>query len=244
MRYNDPVTAARAISLLKSFFRPLAVAGFGVSAPFALGQQWSLPEFCWSTWLAALVFSWACVLTAALQILATGGANRGDLETRFPFLRTWPAGILPGVVGLAAIAAAVAAFWAYAFVFSFYGIFLSVFAEMEPTRYFGRNGFINSDFFSPLAHLLHRHWPMAAGALVADAVLLVKGNPWRRFAAPFHSEALRLHLFVIALPFVAMASWALFGRDYHPAAILLLSLLFYFFPRTSSFASPNTSRMS
>jgi hypothetical protein len=233
-----------ALGAMKSVFRPLAVAGFGLSAPFALGQQWSLPEFCWSTWLAALVFSWACVLTAALQILAAGGANRGALEARFPFLRDWPAGTVSAVVGLAAIAAAVAAFWAYAFVFSFYGIFLSVFAEMEPARYFGRNGFINSDFFTPLSHLLHRHWPMAVGALVADAVLLVKGNPWRRFAVPFHSEALRLHLFVIALPFVAMGTWAMFGRDYHPAAILLLSLLFYFFPRGSSFASPNTSRMS
>lgn len=238
------MTDSRVLGLLKSSFRPLAAAGFGVSAPFALGQRWSLQEFCWSTWLAALVFTWACVATAALQILVAGGAHRDDFEARFPFIRNWPAGAFSAVVGLLAIAVAVAAFWAYAFVFSFYGIFLSVWAEMEPARFFGRNGFINSDFFSPLAHLLQRHWPMAAGALLADATLLVKGNPWRRFATPFHSEALRLHLFVIALPFVAMGAWALFGRDYHPAAILLLSLLFYFFPRTSFFERPSTSRMS
>ena len=63
-------------------------------------------------------------------------------------------------------------------------------------------------------------------------------------AAPFHSEAMRLHVFVIALPFVTMLAWALFGREYHPAAILLLSLLFYFFPRKSAFANPKTSAMS
>jgi len=238
------VSSARFPGLLKSCFRPLAVAGFGVSAPFALGQQWSLQEFCWSTWLAALIFAWACVATAVLQILATGGTNRAACETRFPLIKKLPESVFPAAVAIAAVAVAAAAFWVYAFVFSFYGIFLSVFAEMEPARYFGRNGFINSDFFSPLTHLIQRHWPMVAGALLADAVWLVKGDPWRRFTAPFHSEALRLHLFVIALPFVAMGTWALFGRHYHPAAILLLSLLFYFFPRKSFFASPNTSRMS
>lgn len=238
------INPARGAQTLKALFRPLAMVGFGVSSPFALGQQWSLQEFCWSTWLAALVFSWACVVTAVLQILTTGAATRPALERRFPPLRNLPAAAYAVLMAGFALGAAAAAFWVYSFVFSFYGVFLSVFAEMEPVRLFGRNGFINSDFYTPVAHLLGKYWPMAAGALIADAVFLVKGNPWRRFAAPFHSEALRLHLFVIALPFVTMLAWALFGRDYHPAAMLLLSLLFYFFPRKSAFANPKTSAMS
>jgi hypothetical protein len=236
--------SALGLKIIRTMFRPLAVVGFGLSSPFALGQQWSLQEFCWSTWLAALVFSWACVVTAALQILTTGATTRPALEERFPPLRDLPAAGYAVLLAALALGAAAAAFWVYGLVFSFYGVFLSVFAEMEPVRLFGRNGFINSDFYTPLAHLLGKYWPMAVGALIADAVFLVKGNPWRRFAAPFHSEAMRLHVFVIALPFVTMLAWALFGREYHPAAILLLSLLFYFFPRKSAFANPKTSAMS
>lgn len=237
----DPSRASR---LLKALFRPLAVLGFGVSSPFALGQQWSLQEFCWSTWLAALAFSWACVATAVVQILSKGSAAAAGVEERLPFVKGWPSPAVSLLGAALAVGAAVAAFWIYAFVFSFYGIFLSVFAEMEPVRLFGRNGFINSDFFTPVARLAERYWPMVAGALIADAGLLGSGSPWRRFAAPFHAEAVRMHLFVIALPFVSMAAWALFGRNYSPAAILLLSLLFYFFPRKSAFANPKTSAIS
>lgn len=42
------------------------------------------------------------------------------------------------------------AFLGYTFAFGLYGLLLSFFAEMEPHELFGRNGFINSDFWTPV----------------------------------------------------------------------------------------------
>ncbi|MBK8127247.1 MAG: hypothetical protein IPK56_11285 [Elusimicrobia bacterium] len=114
-------------------FRPLAVVGFAASVrlPFALGQQWSLQEFCWSTWLAALVFSWACVATAGLNI-DDGATTRPALEERFPPEGLARGGVRAMLLAALALGAAAAAFGFTGSCFPSTGCFLSVFAEMEP----------------------------------------------------------------------------------------------------------------
>lgn len=126
----------------------------------------------------------------------------------------------------------------YAYVFGFYGIFLSVFAEMEPHVHFGRNGFINSDFYAPVVHLLERLWPVAAGAVITDVPRALIGNPWRAVRLPLSMQLLPMHLLVIGLPFVTMLLWWAVGANYQIPAVILVLALFHFMPRPGSVDRP------
>lgn len=209
---------------------PYGVAGFALAAAFAIVQKWTLPEFCWSTWLAGLFFAWTCVIGAGLRIILTARSEKARYEARLPFLRRVPPVLfLPAMIAVAA-AAGLIAFRLYAFLFGFYGLFLSVFAEMEPVRLFGRNGFINSDFFTPVAWLADRYWPMALGLLVADWKAIFGPRPWKRLLLPLQAEILRMHVLILALPFFSLLAWAVFDTAYQPVTIVLLMGLICLLP--------------
>lgn len=200
-----------------------SILGFSISATAAITQAWSLPLFCWSTWLAAYGFSLLAVGSAAVRICLTP-----PLWPVLDSLRRWQQRLI--TTGIALLAAVVMA-WLYSYLFGFYGLFLSVFATMEPTTLFGPNGFINSDFWTPVAYLCDRLWPMLLGVGIANSGDLLRGNPWRGLVAPFQSQhILRVHLLVVIMPFVAMLAWLLFPGRYQPIAIVLLLALFYFLP--------------
>jgi len=208
---------------------PLGYIALGLNCAFAVLDEWSLREFCWSTWLASLAYSWACAASASIRIVLGARREKAALETRLSFLRDLPfAAFLPAIMLVALIAGGLA-FYLYSWLFAFYGIFLSVFAEMEPVALFGRNGFINSDFFTPVAYLLGSFWPMIVGTLLANAGDFVQGNPWRRFV-PAH-EILRIHLMVIGMPFLALIAWALFRDNYQQPTIVVLLAMFYLMPK-------------
>jgi hypothetical protein len=216
---------------LKTSFNLYGVMGFGLSSAFAVVQEWSLPEFCWSIWLAGLVYTWSCILTASLQILLTDGSDKAAYDERLPFLRrVSPSAFLvikivvTGLVGLIS-------FRIYCYLFGFYGLFLSVFSEMEPLSLFGRNGFINSDFFTPVKHLFFLFWPMALGVLIANWEDFLGKNPWKRVLLPFQTEILRMHILTLSLPFLTLIAWALFGDSYQSITIVLLMGLLYLLPR-------------
>ena len=216
---------------LRTAINPYGVVGFGLASVFAVPQEWSLPEFCWSTWLAGLAYSWVCIGTATIQIILTARSDKAAYEERFPFLRRFSPGIL--LLGMTVISVSIGllAFRIYSFVFGFYGLFLSVFAEMEPLSLFGRNGFINSDFFTPLIHLIDRFWPMVAGVLISNWEDFFRKNPWKRILLPFQKEILRIHVMILALPFLSLIAWALLGDAYQSITILLLMGLFYLLPK-------------
>jgi hypothetical protein len=205
-------------------------AGFAVAATFAVTGGWSLPEFCWSTWLAGLVFAWTCVGTGAIQALATAWVRQPRYEAALPFPARIPPAAFPLLVLPLVVALAVVAFHAYAFLFGFYGLFLSFFAEMRPYDLLGRNGFINSDFYTPVTYLLVHYWPMVAGTLLANADTLVRGDPWKRMLVPTGAEVVRIHVMVVLMPFIALGAWALFGDRYHTVTIVALMGVFYFLP--------------
>ena len=211
-------------------FSLLGGVSFGVSAFFAIEQKWSLPEFCWSTWLAGLVYAWVSLVGAVIQVVLTARANRPLYEGRFPFLRRLPAGGYWVCVGILGFVAGVVGFRISCFLFGFYGLFLSVFAEMEPMALFGRNGFINSDFFTPVCVLLDRFWPMALGAVVAGGESFVRVMPVKRILLPIQKEVLRLHLLVLTLPILSAVAWRFLGESYQSAVIVLLMGLFYWLP--------------
>jgi hypothetical protein len=208
-----------------------SLAGFALTSVFAVTEEWSLPEFCWSAWLAGLFYAWGCAATASLRIILDARSDRAAYEQRLPFLRRFSGGLFLLGVTAVSLAAGLLAFYLYSHLFGFYGLFLSVFAEMEPLSLFGRNGFINSDFFSPLAVLVDRFWPMALGALVANWDDVAGPNPWKRILLPLQHEILRMHLMILALPIFSMLSWALFRDAYQPATIVGLLGLFFLLPK-------------
>jgi hypothetical protein len=199
-----------------------------------VAQEWSLPEFCWSIWLAGLVYTWGCTLTASLQIVLRSRKDLAAYEKHFPVVKRLPPPIYVVCVMVIGTAAGLLAFRIYSYLFGFYGVFLSVFAEMEPVELFGRNGFINSDFFTPVMHLLERFWPMAAGVLIANWEDFLRTPPWKRMFAPARKEVLRLHGMILALPVFTLIAWAIFGESYAAATIILLMGLLFLLPGKAS----------
>ena len=224
----------RTVHPSKFAINPYGAVGFGLVSVFAVGQGWSLPEFCWGVWLAGLVYSWGCVAAAAVAIILSARSTKPAYEVRLPFLkRLYPGAFLLMMTGIS-VSAGLLGFHLYGVLFGFYGLFLSVFAEMDPVSLFGRNGFINSDFYTPLIYLLDRFWPLAAAALIADWTDFFSKNPWKRIVLPFQSEILRIHIMVLALPFLSLLAWALFRGAYQPVTIVLLLGLFFLLPKKAN----------
>jgi len=216
---------------MRTLINPFGIIALGLTSIFIFVQGWSLPEFCWSIWLAGLVYAWGCILTALLHIVLTARSQKAFYEQKLPFLQRLSPMPFLMCVTVAAICAGFLGFRIYTFLFGFYGLFLSVFAEMEPFSLFGRNGFINSDFFTPVAYLLNRFWPMAAGVVIANWDDFFRHNPWKRIVLPFQMEIVRLHIMILALPFLSLIAWFIFGEAYQIMTILLLLGLFYLLPK-------------
>ena len=209
---------------------PFGLAGLVIAAPMAVAGDWSLAEFCWSTWLAGLLFTWLCILTGGLQILFAAPAWRAPVERHVPALGRLSPATGTALIVVAVICLMAVSFYAYTLAFGFYGLFLSFFAEMEPHSLFGRNGFINSDFWMPVRYLAVSFWAMSMGTVVACMGELVASNPWRRMLLPAATQVVRVHIMVVAMPFLALIAWAVFGDSYQSLVIVLLMGMFYLLP--------------
>lgn len=212
----------------------IPLLGFLISALFAVLERWSVPEFGWSTWLSGLIFCYACIVSWAIHLLLTAPLEKAALEERLPFLAKLNKPTFTFLLVAFVLFAGFLAFRIYSFVFSFYGLFLSVFAEMQPETLFGRNGFINSDFYTPVFYLLRKFWPMALGTLIANLPIFLNPNKWHHVLLPFRFEILRMHLLTLALPFFSLLSWIIFKQNYQTITILLLLAVFYLLPQRHS----------
>jgi len=207
------------------------IAAFFLTVWYAVVQQWSLPEFCWATWLGGLLYAWLCVFSAAVHTMLVAGSLKQACEKRLPFVQRVPPAAFALCVSVLAACAALLAFRLYNYLFAFYGLFLSVFAEMQPYSLFGRNGFINSDFYTPVMYLIVRLWPLGVGIALANWRDFTRPMPWKRIFFPMEREIVRLHLFVLSMPFIAMIAWALVGQDYQTPTIIVLLGVLYLAPR-------------
>jgi hypothetical protein len=223
---------------------PYGAIGFSISSVFAVTKGWSLPEFCWSTWLGGLVYAWSCIATASIQIILTARTDKAVYEKHIAFLRRCSDGLFLLGATMISVSVGLLAFRLYSFVFGFYGLFLSVFSEMEPLALFGRNGFINSDFFTPVMVLIDRFWPMALGVVIANWEDFASSNPWKRVLLPLQKEILRMHVLILTLPFVSLIAWALFGNRYQSITIVLLMGLFYLLPKGARGLDPKMKEIS
>jgi hypothetical protein len=216
--------------------------GFGLAAVFAVIEGWSLPQFCWGTWLAGLIYVWANVATASLKIIFSASSTRLTITDRIPPLRRIPPNVFVLGIGVIGVAVGYLAFRIYGFVFGFYGLFLSVFAEMEPAALFGKNGFINSDFYTPVIYLVERLWPIPVGVLIANWGDFVRGNPWKRILLPVENEILRMHIMVLVLPALSVVAWATFRESYQSVSIVLLMAVLYLLPKRPPEGDPGGRR--
>lgn len=204
--------------------------GLAVAAPVAVTSDWSLAEFCWSTWLAGLLFTWICVITGGGQIILSAPRFARRVQDQVRLLARLSRPLLVAFVGLVAVLLTGVMFRVYSFAFGFYGLFLSFFAEMEPHGLFGRNGFINSDFWTPVRHLFASFWAMSLGTVVAYGRDTVRSDPWCRMLFPIQTEVIRVHIMVVAMPFLALVAWATLGDAYESVVIVLLMAVFYLVP--------------
>ena len=218
---------------MKSFINLIVnVLAFGLTSYLAVEQKLSVQEFCWSVWLAGLFYSWTCVITAVIQIMLTSRTHKDYYDAEAPFIKKIPPEIFAMAIIPVTLLVGFIALYIYCWLFSFYGLFLSVFAEMQPVNLFGRNGFINSDFFTPVTYLAQDLWPMILAMLAANADDFVQKNPWQRLLFPFKTkEILRIHIMTIALPFLMMLTWALFKDTYQQLTIVILIGIFYLIPK-------------
>jgi hypothetical protein len=218
---------------MKSFLNiAVSLIAFGLTSYLAVTQQWSVQELCWSVWLAGLFYSWTCVITAAIQILLTASTQKEYYYTAVPFIKRISSEVFALVIIPVTLLVGWIVLYLYCYLFSFYGLFLSVFAEMEPHSLFGRNGFIKSDFFTPVTYLAQSLWPMILATLIANADDFLQKKPWERILFPFKSNTiLRIHIMTIALPFLIMIAWALFKETYQQLTIVLLIGIFYLLPK-------------
>jgi hypothetical protein len=209
------------------------LAGLALAAPLAVAGDWSLAEFCWSTWLAGLLLTWLCVLSGCLQIIVTAPKWRAEFARHVPALGRLPQLAAVALTVVSAVVLTAVAFYAYTFAFGLYGLLLSFFAEMEPHALFGRNGFINSDFWTPVGYLAVNFWAMGAGILVAYGLGIMRTSPWKRMLLPFATEVVRVHVMVVVMPFLALIAWAALGDSYQTVVIVLLMAVFYLLPDRS-----------
>ncbi|MDZ4743370.1 MAG: hypothetical protein SGI98_08140 [Verrucomicrobiota bacterium] len=205
--------------------------GFCISACFALYEKWSMPEFCWSFWLSGVFYCWFLVLAGCIRIILSPRLKEQAALSKMPLFQKLNPLQIQGLLILTCLGVCYAAFYLYTWVFGFYGTFLSVFAEMEPLKYFGRNGFINSDFFTPMTYLLHLFWPMVIGTIASDVKYVFTENPWKIVFKPFSSRLIMVHIMVVGVPIISLLTWAIFRESYQPVTIIILLAIFSFMPR-------------
>jgi len=201
---------------------------------FAVSSDLTLAEFCWSVWLVGLYSAYVSAGRIALRLVRFRDAL---LRERVPLLSGVSGRALLGISLVAATLLGGGLLYAFSLAYGFYGIMLSVWVQLPPEELFGRNGFINSDFWTPVAHLTRLYWPLVAGQLLSEASTLFStvqqaqaaGSPERRIVA--------MHVFVLALPFVALLSYALLGAEYQTLSIVILLVIKSLFdvrrPRTA-----------
>ena len=208
----------------------LKLSAFILTAYSAYSMKWSLQEYCWILWMTGLVYTWVCISTAMIQIVLTVRKDQKLYLPNLPFAGWMDPGKFVILLSITAVLAGGIAFIIYNFLLGFYGIFLSFFAEMYPYRFFGRDGFINTNFFTPAIWLIVVFWPMPVANLLARYKDFFGPKPWRRLVFPLQKEIIRMHLLILIMPVITMLCFIFFRNYYSDIVIIILTAVFYFFP--------------
>ena len=90
---------------MRALRNPLGYIALGLGCSFAVVEEWSQREFCWSTWLTSLTYSWACAASASIRIIHGVRREKAALEARLGILNDMSfAAFLPAITLVALIA--------------------------------------------------------------------------------------------------------------------------------------------
>lgn len=200
---------------------PSVLSGLALSIAFTLSRDVSLAEFAWTFWLVGLYSSYISAGRFSVRTVLF----RDSLRERIPPLSPLEPRTLLWVSLALAIVGGLALAYVFTYIFGFYGIMLSVWVQLQPETLFGRNGFINSDFWTPVLYLTRLYWPLVVGQIISESsALFGRPQPGSESFAP-ERQIVVLHVFVLALPFVAMLSYALLGAQYETLSIVILLVI-------------------
>jgi len=200
---------------------PTVLSGLLLSLAFTLSSDVSLAEFAWTFWLVGLYSSYISAGRFAVRTVL----YRDSLRERIPPLSELEPRALLWVSLALAVGGGIALAYAFTYVFGFYGIMLSVWVRLQPEELFGRNGFINSDFWTPVVYLTRLYWPLVLGQIISESsALFGRPQPSSESFSP-ERQLVVLHVFVLALPFVAMLAYALLGAEYETLSIVILLVI-------------------
>jgi hypothetical protein len=211
------------------------LAGLALSVVFTVSSDLTLAEFCWTFWLVGLYSAYVSAGRIAIRLVRYREAL---LRERIPPLSAVSGRALLGTSLVAAALLGGGLLYAFSLAYGFYGIMLSVWVQLPPEELFGRNGFINSDFWTPVAHLTRLYWPLVVGQLLSEASTLFSTVQQTGTSSSPERRIVTMHVFVLALPFVALLSYALLGAEYETLSIVILLVIKSLFdvrrPRTAA----------
>ncbi len=198
------------------------------SISLAVFEGWKLNEFCWIVWVTGFLFSLLCSLTGFFHLLFDLKHQSDFLSNYVPFSFYSKKALFLLSIVFVGFAASFLTALVYIYIFGFYGIFLSVFARMEPLNLFGENGFINSNIFVAVKYLIEKYFYIIIFSLVADLIFIFKVDPWSKIFLPFKSkEIVKIHLMTIMLPFVSLLFFIILKEKYHTPVIIVFLIIFY-----------------
>ena len=198
------------------------------SIALAVFNEWKLNEFCWIVWVSGLLFSIMCSLAGFFHLLFDLKYQSYFLSKYVPFYLSSKKVLFLSLIVCVGFIASFAAALFYIHIFGFYGLFLSVFARMEPLSLFGENGFINSNIFVAVKYLVEKYFYIIIFSLIADFVFIFKVDLWSKIFLPFKSkEIVKIHIMTVLLPFISLFFFMLVKDKYNTPAIIVFLCIFY-----------------
>ena len=99
------------------------VAGFIISTAAAYYYEWNLQEYCWTVWVSSLYFSYAYLLSWIINLILSAKEIKEAAVGKYEFIREIPGSIFLVIITVASLSGGYLFFYAYTWIFGFYGIF-------------------------------------------------------------------------------------------------------------------------
>ncbi len=210
------------------------IAGFTLVAVLAVAEGWTLRDFCWSNWLAGLLYGWFCIVAAVVQIVLIEVFHIGSYPEKMAFFQTKSS---PGRAVAMTMACLTTALVAYHFYSAFF-LHLAVLISM----------LLNDNLFNPLnssklagvdnafdlvAYLLRDFWPIAAGMILTRWEDFVRGNPWKRIFVPLDKNLILTHILILGAIFCGLIAQTFFAENYQSITIVIVLGVMFFWPQSA-----------
>ncbi len=199
------------------------IAGFALVAALAVMQGWTLPDFCWSNWLAGLLYGWCCIVVAVAQIVLSEALRKEHGVKKNLLLQSMPPLVRVVAVSVACFFVAFLAYELYSLFFIYLGIGVSLFFGDGPLNPLNPLNMEDTSIaFDTVAYLLEDFWPVAAGMILTRWPDFVRGNPWKRIFLPLDKKLIHTHALILGGMLCAVIAQLFFAETYETVAIVII----------------------